>query len=164
RPDIIVQFENQILIIDITVTFEDEPDAFDRARERKKVRYNALLDLFKTPTNHVEIFAFVMGALGSWDPQNDILMRKFVTRSYLNLFRKLCTSDTIRWSRDIYVEHITGVRQFDPTQLTNDLTRPQEPTEDDPLYTDINNAQTADNSTANNQAEDNEEATDENNV
>ncbi|GBM93213.1 hypothetical protein AVEN_143156-1 [Araneus ventricosus] len=62
RPDIIVQFENQILIIDITVTFEDEPDAFHRARERKKVRYNALLDHFKTPTNHVEIFAFVMGA------------------------------------------------------------------------------------------------------
>ncbi|GBM93214.1 hypothetical protein AVEN_143157-1 [Araneus ventricosus] len=54
-------------------------------------------------------------------------------------------------------------RQFDPTQLTNDLTRPQEPTEDDPLYTDINNAQTANNATANNQAEDNEEATDENN-
>ncbi|GIY82495.1 hypothetical protein CEXT_352181 [Caerostris extrusa] len=39
-------------------------------------------------------------------------MRKFCSKSYLNLFRKLCVSDTIKWSRDIYIEHLTGHRQF----------------------------------------------------
>jgi len=29
--------------------------------------------------------------------------------------RKLMVSDTIRWSRDIYVEHITGEKQYQDT-------------------------------------------------
>ncbi|GIY44230.1 uncharacterized protein CDAR_27071 [Caerostris darwini] len=67
------------------------------------------------------VIPFVVGALGSWYPPNDVFLRKFCAKSYLNLFRKLCVSDTIRWSRDIYIEHLTGHRQFseDETTLTS---------------------------------------------
>ncbi|KYN32598.1 hypothetical protein ALC56_13079 [Trachymyrmex septentrionalis] len=28
------------------------------------------------------------------------------------MMRRLVVSDTIRWSRDIYVEHVSGIRQY----------------------------------------------------
>jgi hypothetical protein len=33
------------------------------------------------------------------------------SRKYLKLLKKLYVSDVIRYSRDIYYEHITGVRE-----------------------------------------------------
>ncbi|GFU79296.1 hypothetical protein TNCV_2138191 [Trichonephila clavipes] len=38
--------------------------------------------------------------------------KHFLTNSYLRLLRKLCVSDCIRWSRDIYIQHLTGVQQY----------------------------------------------------
>lgn len=43
------------------------------------------------------------------------------------MFRKLCSCDTIKWSRDIYTEHVTGIRQYDPTKLNILTQRPPEP-------------------------------------
>jgi len=53
---------------------------------------------------------FIVGSLGSWDPANDALVRKLCSRSYAKLMRKLCVSDVISLSLDIYMEHIIGVR------------------------------------------------------
>ncbi|KAF8797270.1 hypothetical protein HNY73_001555 [Argiope bruennichi] len=76
-----------------------------------------------------------MDFLEHFIPNNDRLMKKFCSRSYLNLFRKLCVSYTIRWSRDIYIEHITGHRQYDLAAVNAELTssRPTEP-EEEPTY------------------------------
>ncbi|GBN32850.1 hypothetical protein AVEN_14022-1 [Araneus ventricosus] len=126
RPDLVVAYKSEIYIIDVTVTFEDGKDSFDRAREKKHLAYANIIKTFKTPTNTAEIIPFVMGALGYWDPQNDYFMKKFVSRSYLTKFRKLCTCDTIKWSRDIYAEHVTGIRQYDPTELNISTQRPHE--------------------------------------
>ncbi|GBN62835.1 Retrovirus-related Pol polyprotein from type-1 retrotransposable element R2 [Araneus ventricosus] len=109
RPDLVIENATKIFLID--VTFEHRREAFDKARERKHVRYNCLLELMKKPGKSVEIVPFVMG---SWDPQIDPFMRNLCSRSYLKLFQKLCVSDTLRWSRDLFVEHVTGVRQYDP--------------------------------------------------
>ncbi|GBO30886.1 hypothetical protein AVEN_125774-1 [Araneus ventricosus] len=58
-----------------------------------------------------------------------------MAKSYLKTLSKLCVSDNIRWARDIYVEHISGIRQFDESAIVNNPNfRPQEPrSEDDPL-------------------------------
>ncbi|GBN19286.1 hypothetical protein AVEN_269400-1 [Araneus ventricosus] len=89
----------------------------------------------KKPGKTVEIIPFVMGSCGTWDPQNDSFMRNLCSRSYLKLFQKLCVSDTLRWSRDLFIEHVTGVRQYDPAAFpTYDFKyRPEEQEEADPL-------------------------------
>ncbi|GBN27426.1 hypothetical protein AVEN_131167-1 [Araneus ventricosus] len=53
---------------------------------------------------------------------------------------QLCVSDNVRWARDIYVEHITGHRQFDESAIVNNPAyRLQEPlSQDDPLAVPIN--------------------------
>ncbi|GBO08326.1 hypothetical protein AVEN_246027-1 [Araneus ventricosus] len=59
-----------------------------------------------------------------------------MAKSYLKNLSKLCVSDNIRWARDIYVEHITGIRQFDESAIIrNPNFRPQEQlSQDDPLW------------------------------
>ncbi|KYN21284.1 hypothetical protein ALC57_06383 [Trachymyrmex cornetzi] len=38
------------------------------------------------------------------------------------MMRRLIVSDTIRWSRDIYVEHVSGTRQYlAPSRPSGDL-------------------------------------------
>ena len=57
--------------------------------------------------------AFVVGALGSWDPRNEAMLRLLrVGNQYAAMMRRLIVSDTISWSRDIYVEHVSGIRQY----------------------------------------------------
>ncbi|GBN09067.1 Retrovirus-related Pol polyprotein from type-1 retrotransposable element R2 [Araneus ventricosus] len=58
------------------------------------------------------IIPIIVGALGSWDNKNDKFLSKHMSKSYLNKFRKLCCSEVLQWSRDIFVEHVTGHRQF----------------------------------------------------
>ncbi|KAF0730157.1 Retrovirus-related Pol polyprotein from type-2 retrotransposable element R2DM [Aphis craccivora] len=39
-------------------------------------------------------------------------MRALCSRSYATLIRKLCVSETVSIIRDIYIEHLSGVRQL----------------------------------------------------
>ena len=112
RPDLVLVKNNNAIIIDVTVPFENRMDAFCEAREGKKQKYENLAQALRTKYAEVKVDAIVVGSLGAWDPDNDILMKKLCSRSYLKLFKKLCVSDTIKYSRDIYVEHVTGVRQL----------------------------------------------------
>ncbi|GBO08329.1 hypothetical protein AVEN_246030-1 [Araneus ventricosus] len=131
RPDLVISY-NTIYIIDATVTFENGRNAYDLAWERKIETYIHIIDYFKTPSNNVQIVLFVVGALGTWDPRNEAFLRVFCSRSYIKLMAKLCCNDVLRWSRDIYIEHLSGVRQYDPTVLTNDAHRPHEIEPEDP--------------------------------
>ncbi|GBM06261.1 hypothetical protein AVEN_7668-1, partial [Araneus ventricosus] len=135
RPDLVIENATKIFVIDVTVAFEHRREAFDKARQRKHDTYNCLVELMKKPGKTVEIIPFVMGSCGTWDPQNDSFMRNLCSRSYLKLFQKLCASDTLRWSRDLFIEHVTGVRQYDPAAFpTYDFKyRPEEQEEADPL-------------------------------
>ncbi|GFY73421.1 retrovirus-related Pol polyprotein from type-1 retrotransposable element R2 [Trichonephila inaurata madagascariensis] len=60
----------------------------------------------------VYIVPIVVGSLGAWDPENDVFLRKVATNRYLAVLRKLCVSDCIRWSRDIYIQHLTGAKHY----------------------------------------------------
>ena len=61
----------------------------------------------------VHLDAVIVGSLGSWHPANDAVLKILhIGRNYSKIMRKLIVSNTIRWSRDIYVEHITGQCQY----------------------------------------------------
>ncbi|GBL64271.1 hypothetical protein AVEN_269516-1 [Araneus ventricosus] len=131
RPDIIMKIDDVIHIIDITCPFENRIDGFEKA---KHDRYAPLLEQFASQASRVEINPILVGAIGAWDPANDKFLLKIASRNYLKKMQKLCISDNIRWARDIYVEHVTGRRQFDEAEiLRNPNFRPCEPVLDDPL-------------------------------
>ncbi|XP_055947154.1 uncharacterized protein LOC129980796 [Argiope bruennichi] len=71
RPDIILEDNRKILVVDITVPFENKREAFDKARQMKIEKYASLVDILKKPGKTVEILPFVIGSLDSWDPNND---------------------------------------------------------------------------------------------
>ncbi|GBN17221.1 hypothetical protein AVEN_87600-1 [Araneus ventricosus] len=45
---------------------------------------------------------------------------------------KLCCNDVLRWSRDIHIEHLSGIRKYDTTGRNNDRSRPEEIESEDP--------------------------------
>ncbi|GFS73181.1 uncharacterized protein NPIL_314221, partial [Nephila pilipes] len=92
---------------------ENPPNHLVRARLNKTQKYKPLLSYFNDKGySSVEIVPIVVGALGARDPENEKFLRKICTASYLKLMRKLCVSDSIMWSRDIYIQHRTGKKQY----------------------------------------------------
>ncbi|VVC46527.1 Hypothetical protein CINCED_3A004978 [Cinara cedri] len=85
--------------------------AFEVAARSKKEKYEQLRAELVSEHGAVEVVPFIVGVLGSWDPNNNKFMRQLCSRKYGDLMRKLCVKDTIRSSRNIYIEHNTGVRQ-----------------------------------------------------
>ncbi|KAH1166577.1 hypothetical protein KIL84_015749 [Mauremys mutica] len=115
RPDIVVTDaeKKKVLLVDVTVSFENQSPAFHEARARKESKYALLPEALKAQGYEVQVHALIVGALGSWDPRNEPVVRACgVGRRYARLMRQLMVSDTIRWSRDIYTEHITGHREY----------------------------------------------------
>ncbi len=111
RPDLVLRKDREVIIVDITCPFENGEDAFAEARRVKEAKYNDLANQLRITHQRVVVEAFIVGPLGAYDPQNERLMRRLASKSYLRLFRKLCVSDTICESRKIYIEHITGAHQ-----------------------------------------------------
>ncbi|GIY24075.1 retrovirus-related Pol polyprotein from type-2 retrotransposable element R2DM [Caerostris darwini] len=112
RPDITARLGNTVFVVDVTCPFEGNDTAFSAAYESKVSKYEPLIPLYQAQGLTAVIVPFIVGALGSWCPWNDKFLKKVCSNSYVSLFRKLCVSDTIKWSRDIYTEHITGHRQY----------------------------------------------------
>jgi hypothetical protein len=102
---------NTAIIIDVTIPFENRMVALEQARQDKRQKYDDLARAFSGRFSEVKVDAILIGSWGTWDPENDKVMKTMCSRKYLKLFKKLCVSDAIRYSRDIYIEHVTGVRQ-----------------------------------------------------
>lgn len=111
RPDLVLVKDGNAVILDITIPFDNKADAFSEARRAKQEKYRGLAEALSARYEKVEVDAIVLGSLGSWDRENDKAMRRICSKKYLSLFKRLCVSDVIRYSRDIYAEHISGVRQ-----------------------------------------------------
>lgn len=109
RPDIVVRdvSNNIITIVDVAVPFESRQAAFSKKREEKLQKYAPLAQQLRQQGFRVHVAAFLVGSLGAYDLNNqhtlDLLQ---VNKSYAGMMRRLMVSDTIRWSRDIYVEHL----------------------------------------------------------
>ena len=100
-------------IADVAVAFENRYDSFQAARVGKVEKYTPIVEEFRRKGWTVDMGAIVVGSLGGWDPANEATLRMLrISPRYLKLMRRLIVSDTIRWSRDLYVEHLTGDRQY----------------------------------------------------
>ena len=74
------------------------------AAQRKVNKYEYLVDDFQKQNQDAKVFGFVVGALGTWYNGNENVLDELqINRRYRTLFRKLCCSDAIRVSRNIYV-------------------------------------------------------------
>jgi len=123
RPDLVVinHASKQLVIIDVAITFENRYVAFEKIRQEKVRKYTAIADLFRDRGWEVNLDAVVVGSLGSWDPANERSLKLLrISPRYAKMMRKFIVSDTIRWSRDIYVEHLSGKRQFIIPELPTD--------------------------------------------
>ncbi|XP_043525393.1 uncharacterized protein LOC122536786 [Frieseomelitta varia] len=115
RPDLVVTHEpsRTVVMIDVTVPFENTFEALEKARLEKIRKYQPLADSMRGRGYIVYVDGFVVGALGGWHPLNDRLLALLrVSSGYAGLMRRLIVSETIAWSRDMYVEHVTGIRQY----------------------------------------------------
>lgn len=93
--------------------FENRLAALEEARSEKIRKYEPLALQLRQRGYKVSINAFIIGALGAWDTKNNqVLNRLGVNRFYARMMRRFMVSETVRWSRDIYVEHVSGQRQY----------------------------------------------------
>uniref|UniRef100_A0A914Z9B1 Reverse transcriptase domain-containing protein n=1 Tax=Panagrolaimus superbus TaxID=310955 RepID=A0A914Z9B1_9BILA len=115
RPDITIldNVNKTATIIDIACPFENRQTAIDAARNEKLSKYQHIKEQLQQKGYKVFLDAFVIGSLGSYDQNNwKCLVELGINRNYAHLMKKLMVSDTIKWSRNIYIEHVTGQRQY----------------------------------------------------
>ena len=107
RPDILIENENEVTVIDVTVPFENGSDALQVAEDRKIQKYAHIAQHFMRMGKNCRVFGFVIASLGAWHPHNEKALDQIqMSPRYRTLFRKLCCSDAIRGSADIYLSHM----------------------------------------------------------
>jgi hypothetical protein len=118
RPDLVIinNAEKCATITDVASPFENRYAAFETARNEKRIKYDHIARKLWQDGFKVYLDAFIVGAFGGWDPANEqIIMYLKLGHNYCGLMRRLMCTDAIKWSRDIYVEHVTGAKQYDNT-------------------------------------------------
>ena len=73
RPDTVVMYESSItvVIVDVTVSFENSFAALEAARVEKVQKYQPLADELRGRGFVVHVDGFVVGALGAWYSNSD---------------------------------------------------------------------------------------------
>ncbi|KAL7303841.1 hypothetical protein TKK_0003965 [Trichogramma kaykai] len=115
RPDLVVRDEvrKKIVIVDVAVPFENRGVALEEVRSEKLAKYRGLAACLERQGYAVKLMPFLVGALGGWDAGNELVIRLLgINRRYAVMMRRMMISDTIRWSRNVYVEHVSGARQY----------------------------------------------------
>lgn len=107
RPDIVIVDGSKAIIIDVCCPFENGAEALDEAVARKELKYLHLKDHFASLGKSCDVYGFAVGALGTWHPGNEKVLNALgMSRRYKSLFRKLCCTDVIQGSTDIYRQHL----------------------------------------------------------
>ena len=109
RPDLVITDGNVVTVIDVTCPFENGESALPNADYAKVIKYKSVKSHFQSLGKKCNVFGFVIGCLGTWHPNNEAVLRSLdMSRKYKSLFRKLCCSDVIRGSAEIYYEHMNN--------------------------------------------------------
>lgn len=91
------------------IPFEGPQGAIEATRAIKLEKYSQLLPELKRLGYKVLVEALVVSSLGAWDPDNAKLLSALgIKRRYGRLMARLSISESLAWSRDIYVYHTTG--------------------------------------------------------
>jgi hypothetical protein len=118
RPDLVIidEAKKTVAIVDVTVPFENGYEAFQAARREKKRKYAPpSRSLYPSGVQRVPR-CLHRGSTGWIGPGNEVVIRHLrLGYQYCKLMRKLMVSDTLRLSRDVYVEHITGEKRYQDT-------------------------------------------------
>lgn len=116
HPDLVLarEADNTAVIIDVAVTFENGLDAFKSVREEKIRKYQNIAKSLRATYKDVSVEAVVVGALGNWDPLNDRVCHRLCSKKHM----KLIVLDTVCHSKDIYVQNVSKIPQFQPPQYT----------------------------------------------
>ena len=104
RPDVVVLNEagRKAYLIDVTCPHE-RSDNLVAARQRKIEKYQNVKDRLTEQGFDTTLDAFVVGTLGTWDPENDHLLSLIgIRRKYGILFKKLCCRDAISGSYEVW--------------------------------------------------------------
>ena len=102
KPDIVLLNDStsEAFVIDVTVPFEGPEGTLEAAKEGKVIKYSHLREVLAAKGyQQITVDAFVIGSLGTWDPQNDPLIRRLgIPRKYTTISRKLCSWQAITGS------------------------------------------------------------------
>jgi hypothetical protein len=111
RPDLVLINDKtkEVSIVDITCPFENGKDALLAARVRKAEKYKLEADSYAAQGYKVYCGAIVVGALGTWDPENSMALYALrIPTKYSYQMIRFIISETIDFSKNIYWEHILG--------------------------------------------------------
>ncbi|KAE8740563.1 hypothetical protein FOCC_FOCC013927 [Frankliniella occidentalis] len=114
-PDLVVINNERKLavIIDVACPFDARREALIAKRKEKIDKYTPLCNTLKAKGYRAIVDAIIVGSLGSWDPANfQALNLLGVPKQNREHMIRKTISDVIRWSRDFYVEHLCGHRQY----------------------------------------------------
>ena len=105
KPDLVVldELTHRATVIDVSVPFEGE-GLLEESRRAKVAKYSYLEGILQGKGyTDVDIDAFIVGSLGSWDPLNEPLLRRLrISERYLRTFRRLCSWQAIHGSYAIW--------------------------------------------------------------
>jgi hypothetical protein len=99
---------DEALIVNVTVSYENRPEAFEAARQAKIEKYAPVVESLKGRFRKVTVEPVVVGQWGSWDPTNDGLPKRLCTKTYAGLMKKLIVSGVIRWYRVYGIDQAGG--------------------------------------------------------
>ena len=111
HPDLVVinRLQEKAIMVDITIPFEGEEDSLPVSKATKEAKHSKLKAWLQTQCKEVKVAAFVVGVLGSWDPDNESILKMIrIGRNYSKLFRRLCCISAIKGSRKIWQAFCTG--------------------------------------------------------
>lgn len=95
--------------MDVTIPFEGEVGSLEEARRTKEHKYASLKSWLETQYTEVSVDAFIIGALGSWDPCNEPVLKKLgIGRNYAKLFRKLCATTAMEGTHKLWIAFSTS--------------------------------------------------------
>ncbi|CAB4016366.1 Hypothetical predicted protein [Paramuricea clavata] len=77
-PDILIDEGCEVTIIDVTCPFENGDDALATADYNKLIKYDHLKEHFHQLGVKCDLFAFVIGALGTWHPNNEAVFNQLL--------------------------------------------------------------------------------------
>ena len=122
RPDLqFIRSDGTILLSDVAVTFEAHQGALQESYNRKTVYLEKFAHEMRLKGYKTIVAPFVIGANGTWFPGNGrILAELGIRKNWLNKFRKYCSTDAIRGSRDVFVHFMTGTVQFEGKYANSD--------------------------------------------
>ena len=98
-----------VVLVDFKTPFESSPEAFEASRQRNNFKYAELAEAYRRLGFSVNLRAICVGALGTWDAENDRVLKllQIPKRRWNTLKTTVCRS-VLHFSRNMWVQHCTG--------------------------------------------------------